>query len=147
MGHICLLSFQRQSFLPPGQIPLSPSFVPSASPSPLLSCLCQLFPALCPSGRNKYPFWWKAGIEDLELIHFFRLDTTKVQCDEPVRFIEVTYRSMGESDQKSLEEKWFTNAHTRLTRGGNQEHNAQLVGSTTDCSVSFSDTSVGQNHF
>lgn len=31
-GHICVLSIQRQSFAPPGQIPLPLSFVPFPSP-------------------------------------------------------------------------------------------------------------------
>lgn len=51
---MCLLSIQRQSFLPLwDKSPFSLVFFPS--PSSVHSCLCLLFPALCPSGANKSP--------------------------------------------------------------------------------------------
>lgn len=52
MCHVCLLPFQRQSFLPLGQIPLPPFLCfPSPSPLPSISYLCPLSLPSVPLGQ------------------------------------------------------------------------------------------------
>ena len=71
MCHICLLSIQRLPFvLPSLGTNAPPSLFPSPSPTFLISCLCLLFPALCPSGADKYPLCWELDLGDPELILF-----------------------------------------------------------------------------
>ena len=59
MCHICLLSIQRQYFVPPGQI----SQLPFPGSLPLFLCFLSLslIPTLCPSRANK-PLSWELGL-------------------------------------------------------------------------------------
>lgn len=80
-------------------------------------------------------------------------DTTKVQFDEPIHFIGVTYCNTGEEFLTGVEmterqlhhhqsPAWMT-AH----KAGNLEHTAQPVGSPIGWRVYFPGGSVGLNLF
>ena len=71
------------------------------------------------------------------------MDTNSIQFGEPIGFIDITYR--GRNDSKIAVTAKPTTAGVRACKPGNQEHNAQPVGSLIGWAVCFPGGSAGLN--
>ena len=75
MGHVCLLSIQKQSF-----VPLWDNYLCPPLPSPPSPVFLSFFPALCPSGANKFHLWGELGLGCPESTLFLMMD---IRMEEP----------------------------------------------------------------
>lgn len=90
MGHVCLLSIQRQSFVLPDPMP------PPPSPLSSISCLSLLFLNFYPSAANKSPWFENLVLGVLgQYLSFQKVDHHTMSWDEGKGYIHVGREVFG----------------------------------------------------